>query len=130
MAHEIELEYTDRKLNKREEVRYHRRRAAWFLASKLGDVTTESYDEAFKLLNRCKNVALGFYSCDQQENEYNWRRIDTKRDRLIARMDKLNDELKPYGCYMLRAWSIENVYDYDFKRHVPLNDYGYLHFFD
>ena len=130
MAHEIELEYTDAKLTKREEVWYHRRRAAWFLAAKLGDVTQESYDKAFALLNSCKNLALGFYSCDQNESEFNWRRIDAKRNRLMARMEKLNEQLKPYGCHITRAWCIENVYDWDFERGVPINDNGYLHFFD
>lgn len=130
--HEIELEYTDRRLNKREEVRYHRRRSAWLLAAKLGDVTSDSYDRAYKLLNRCKNVALGFYNLDQTETEYNCnsRVRAAKRDQLIDRMGKLNIELQPYGCRMMRAWSIEDVYDYDFERHVPLNDCGYLHFFD
>jgi hypothetical protein len=130
MAHEIELEYTDRKLNKREEVWYRRRRSAWFLAAKLGDVTQESYDKAFALLNSCKNVSLGFQRCDEIENESNWKRVDAKRDKLIKRMDKLNDELRPYGCHMQRAWSIEDVYDYDFETHTPLNESGYLHFFD
>ena len=130
--HEIELEYTDRRLNKREEVWYHRRRSAWFLAAKLGDVTRESYDRAFDLLNRCKNVALGFYNLDQTENERNWNSPvrARKHERLMKRMEKLNDELLPYGCRIVRAWCIEDVYDYDFERHVPLNDSGYLHFFD
>lgn len=132
MAHEIELPYTSKRLNKREEVHYRRRRSAWLLAAKLGDVTHESYDESYKLLERCKNVALGFSRLDETETEHNcnspWRAH--KRDLLIARMDKLNEELRPYGCHMLRAWCIEDVYDYDFENHVPLNDNGYLHFFD
>lgn len=132
MAHEIELEYTGRRLNKREEVRYHRRRAAWLMASKLGDVTSESYEAAYKLLDRCKNVSLGFYNLDKMEAELMrvtpW--MERKRNRLIERMDKLNEELRPYGCHIDRAHSIEDVYDYDFERHVPLNDCGYLHFFD
>ena len=130
MAHEIELEYTDRRLSKREEVRYRRRRSAWLLASKLGDVTQASYDTAYGLLDRCKNVALGFSHLDEIEDETNWAYVQRKQAQLIDRMDRLNAELRPYGCHMLRAWSIEDVYDYDFERHVPLNDCGYLHFFD
>lgn len=129
MAHEIDCPYTERDLNKRERVWFQRRRSAWFLAAKLGDVTQESYDAAFDLLNSCKNVALGLYNCDADENEHNWRRIDAKRERLCKRMEKLNNELRPYGCYMTRAWGIEDVYDYDFERHVPTGS-GYLHFFD
>lgn len=130
--HEIELEYIDHKLNKREEVRYHRRRSAWFLAAKLGDVTSDSYEKAYSLLDRCKNVALGFYNLDQTETERNCNSPAraAKRDRLISRMEKLNSELEPYGCKIVRAWCIEDVYDFDFEHNVPLNDYGYLHFFD
>lgn len=129
MAHEIECPYTDRDLTKRERVWYWRRRSAWFLAEKLGDVTQESYDKAFSLLNSCKNLALGFYNCDQQENEFNWRLIKAKRERLMRRMERLNEELRPYGCHIDRAWSIENVYDWDFENNVPTGT-GYLHFFD
>lgn len=129
MAHEIELEYTSRRLNKREEVRYHRRRSAWFLAEKLGDVTRESYDAAYRLLDRCKNVALGLARMDEIESEHNWKAVNAKRERLVARMDALNAELEPYGCRMLRMWGTEDVYEYDFERHVPKGT-GYLHFFD
>jgi hypothetical protein len=130
MAHEIELEYTDKRLSKRETVRYHRRRSAWLLASKLGDVTKASYDKAFRLLDRCKNVALGFSHLDELENETNWAFVDAKCVALTARMERLNKELAPYGCKMLRTWCIEDVYDYDFERNLPTSDYGYLHFFD
>lgn len=129
MAHEFELEYTNKRLNKRDEVRYHRRRSAWLLAAKLGDVTSESYDTAYRLLDRCKNVALGFSRLDELETETNWAYVGIKRESLAKRMDALNDELRPYGCRMVRSWCIENVYDYDFELRVPLNDYGYLHFF-
>lgn len=119
-------------MNKREEVRYNRRRAAKRLAAKLGEVTSDSYDAAYSLLNRCKNLALGFYNLDQTENEWNCNSPvrAAKRDQLIRRMEKLNDELKPYGCKIVRAWCIEDVYDFDFEHNTPLNDYGYLYFFD
>lgn len=129
MAHEIECPYTERELTKREQVWYWRKRSAWFLAEKLGDVTQESYDKAFSLLNRCKNASLGLYNADHEENELNWRRVDAKRERLNRRVEALNEELRPYGCRMVRASGIHDVYDYDFERHVPEGTH-YLHFFN
>lgn len=116
-------------MTRRQVVWYRRRVAAWDLASKLGEVTEESYEQAWRLLDSCKNVALGFVRCDEQESEFNWKRVEAKRTSLIARMDGLNERLRPYGCKMHRISCCENVYEWDFERRVPLNDHGYCYFF-
>ena len=117
------------RMKKREIVWYRRHQAAWDLAAKLGEVTQESYEQAFDLLNSCKNLAVGLMRCDERENENNWKWINRKRDKLIKRMERLNELLKPYGCHIHRGWCCENVYDWDFDSNTPKNDHGYLYFF-
>ena len=135
MAHEIELEHTDKRLNKREEVRYHRRRAAWFLASKLGDVTQESYDKAFDLLKRCTLWAIKQMRHDESETSENHKAYwyVHEGELLYRRMERLDAELRPYGCKIAcLGYFCENVYDYDFDNNVITNEKcnHYLHFFD
>jgi hypothetical protein len=117
------------RLRKREVVWYRRRVAAWDLAHKIGEVTEDSYEQAWDLLNSCKNLALGFTRCDELESEFNWRMIDKKRDKLIRRMERLNERLRPYGCHIDRQYCCENVYDWDFENNLPLSDKSYLYFF-
>lgn len=126
----MERPYTNQTIkNHREEVRFFRRRAAWDLAHKLGEVTHESWEEAYDLLNSCKNLALAFCHCDEEENEHNWKKIAQKQEKLTKRMERLNERLKPYGCKIHRIWCCENVYDWDFSRDLPKNDHGYCYFF-
>lgn len=120
---------------RRETVHRQRIDSAHRLARKVGDNRLE-YDEAYRLLERCKNLSLAFQKLDEYES-----RIDgyegkvaqaaryKKRYLLDRRADRLNEELRRYGCHMYRAWAIVNVYDWDFDTNTPLNDRGYLHFF-
>lgn len=134
-ANAMPIPYTDARLTKREEVRYHRRRAAWTLASKLGDVTDSEYDKAYGLLNRCTRWAIAQQRHDKGETAYNWNKpwYVHEGELLLKRMERLNDELRKYGCVIANCgYFCQNVYDYDFERHVITNDFAshYLHFFD
>lgn len=114
---------------RRETVHSQRIASAHRLSQKLGDESFEAYDKAYRLLERCKNLSLAFQGLDALESEANWVVCAEKRDRLLDRLARLNEELRPYGCHMQRAWAIDNVYDWDFDTNTPLNDRGYLHFF-
>lgn len=111
--------------------RFQRREAAWDMASLVGEVTEEAYDKAYDLLNRCIRYSLAESRMDETETAENW---DSpyrkhKEELLYKRMERLNEELKEYGCRLDRAWCCTDVYEYDFENHLP-KGYGYLHFFD
>jgi hypothetical protein len=115
----------------RDMTRFRRMCAAWDLASLLGEVTDESYDKAYDLLNRCIRYSLASSRMDDTETESNWNSPyrKHKEELLGKRRERLNAELKEYGCKFDRAWCCDDVYEYDFERHVPKGE-GYLHFFD
>ena len=116
----------------REYVRWLRCLAAWDFANLISDeVSDEQFDAAYSLLNRCIRYSLAEYNMDATETEHNVNLPSRKRkqEQLMKRRDKLNGELRKYGCRLDRAWCIDNVYVWDFERGIP-NGSGFLHFFD
>lgn len=113
-------------------VRFKRHEAAWDFAHRIHDeVTQERFDEAYRLLNRCTRYALAEYNMDATETEHNVNLPSRKRkqEQLMRRRERLDAELRPYGCRLDRAWCIDNVYEWDFENNRPGSN-KYLHFFD
>ena len=113
--------------------RLWRRQSAWDMAHIVSDeVSDEQYDKAYSLLNRCTRWAIAQMRHDETETAENcnslWRIREEKR--LDSRFEKLSEELKEYGCIIACCgYTCQNVYPYDFERHVITGN-GLLHFFD
>lgn len=113
--------------------RLWRRQSAWDMAHYISeDVTEEEYDKAYDLLNRCTRWAIAQMRHDESETErnYNASWYVHEGELLDKRYEKLQSELREYGCIINNAgYFCQNVNRYDFERHV-ITGSNLLHFFD
>ena len=114
-------------------VRFWRAASAWDLAHMVADeVTEDDYNRAADLLNRCTRWAIAQMRHDETETAENHdkpARIHAG-ELLERRMERLNEELRPYGCKIQNlGYFCENVYPYDFENHTVTGS-GLLHFYD
>lgn len=89
------------RLNKRDQVRLSRQRAAWSLVHhKFGEVSEDEYKRAYKLLDRCIRYALANYRMAETETEFNVNdpRRKHKEELLWNRYERLNGELAYYDA--------------------------------
>ena len=94
--------------------------------------TVEQVDAAYDLLNRCTRWAIAQMRHDESEDStnHNKRWYIHEGELLYARMERLEKELRPYGCGIACCgYFCENVYPFDFERHV-ITGSGLLHFYD
>lgn len=89
------------RLNKRDQVRLDRQRAAWDLVKhRFGEVDDSEYERAYGLLSRCIRYALAQCHLDETETEHNWAsksRIH-KQELLDKREERLNKELEHFDA--------------------------------
>lgn len=94
--------------------------------------TVAQVDAAYDLLNRCTRWAIAQMRHDESETSTNHKQhwYVHEGELLYARMERLNNELRAYGCGIACCgYFCENVYPMDFEHHV-ITGYGLLHFFD
>lgn len=94
--------------------------------------TIEQVDAAADLLNRCTRWALAQMRHNEGETSTNFKQYwyVHEGDLLYARMERLEAELRPYGCGIACCgYFHEDVYPMDFERHVITGN-GLLHFFE
>lgn len=94
--------------------------------------TVGQVDAARDLLNRCTRWAIAQMRHDESETATNHNKYwyVHEGELLYARMERLNNELRAYGCGIACCgYFCQNVYPFDFERHVITGN-GLLHFFD
>ena len=127
-VHEKWMGYSHRALT-----RLWRTQSAWDMAHYIHDeVSDEDYERAYDLLNRCTRWAIAQMRHDESETAENHDALWYVREgeRLDRRYDKLQAELREYGCTInCGGYFCQNVNRYDSERHV-ITDNNLLHFFD
>ena len=113
--------------------RLWRRQSAWDMAHYISeDVSEEEYEKAYALLNRCTRWAIAQMRHDESETADNWNALwyVLEGERLNRRYEKLQAELREYGCTInCGGYFCQNVNRYDAERRC-ITGSNLLHFFD